>query len=589
MAEHVGVGTGTEHSLALRSSAAVRRWFWMAAIVLGGAQTWMSRHTLSTHDSVSYLDIADAYLRADWQAALNAHWSPLYSWLLALTLGLIEPTPYWELATVKLVNFVVYLGALVAFDFFLRALIAHVDGELERSERLGFLRVPEWVWIVSGYGLFLWSSLKWTSLYSDTPDLCTSVFVYLAAGILLRARSGMDRWINFVLLGVVVGLAYLSKTALLPIGAVFLAAGLLTAGGFRRALPRVLVAALALAVVVAPFVAALSAKEGHFTLGEAGRYVYVVFVNPGVPKRDLLHWQGEQTEFGTPEHTTRQIHESPAAFEFATPIAGSYPPWYDPSYWHAGIKIRFDVLRQIKMLVKNLVFAWDTFLAALVFGYLALLVGGGGRLRPSLAGLGANAVILVPAVVGVGVYLLATDFPASDISTQPAMRYIAPFAVLLFAGVLSSVGLPDSKQSLRWLSGITTAAVTVVVASFLASLMQDRLKNPRIHRDHVDWEITTHLAALGIGPGDEIANMGAGTADPLYWARLAGVRIVAEIADERDFWRRTPQTRADVLRAVEATGVKAVVAVKNPGKPDWAVEEGWQKYGERNVYVYRFY
>ena len=224
----------------------------MAAIVLGGAQTWMSRHTLSTHDSVSYLDIADAYLRADWQAALNAHWSPLYSWLLALTLGLIEPTPYWELATVKLVNFVVYLGALVAFDFFLRALIAHVDGELERSERLGFLRVPEWVWIVSGYGLFLSSSLKWTSLYSDTPHLCTSVFVYLAAGILLRARSGMDRWINFVLLGVVVGLAYLSKTALLPIGAAFLAAGLLTAGGFRRALPRVLVAALALAVVVAP-------------------------------------------------------------------------------------------------------------------------------------------------------------------------------------------------------------------------------------------------------------------------------------------------------------------------------------------------
>ena len=240
--------------------------------------------------------------------------------------------------------------------------------------------------------------------------------------------------------------------------------------------------------------------------------MYVVFVNPGVPKRDLHHWQGEQPEFGTPKHTTRQIHESPAAFEFATPIAGSYPPWYDPSYWHAGIKIRFDVLQQINVLVKNLVFAWNTFLAALVFGYLALLVGGG-RLRPSLEGLGANAVILVPAVVGLGVYLLVTDFPDSDISTQPAMRYIAPFAVLLFAGVLSSVRFPDSRQSLRWLSGITTAAVAVVVASFLASLVQDRLK-PRVHRDHVDWEITTHLAAWASGRATKSRTWGPGPLTP---------------------------------------------------------------------------
>ena len=51
---------------------------------------------------------------------------------------------------------------------------------------------------------------------------------------------------------------------------------------------------------------------------------------------------------------------------------------------------------------------------------------------------------------------------------QPAMRYIAPFTVLLFAGVFSSVRLPDSKESRQWLEGVTFAALAVVCASLVA-------------------------------------------------------------------------------------------------------------------------
>ena len=194
----------------------------------------------------------------------------------------------------ELVNFLVYLGALVAFDFFLRALIAHNHRQSERDDQAGFLRVPEWVWLLSGYSLFLWSALKWTTLHSDTPDLSTSVFVYLAAGILLRARCGADGWHSFLLLGVVLALAYLSKTALLPISLAFLAVGLLSTGNFRRSLPRVVVAGLVLAVVSAPFVAALSAHENRLTFGDAGKYMYVLFVNPGFPG-DSLQSIGRET------------------------------------------------------------------------------------------------------------------------------------------------------------------------------------------------------------------------------------------------------------------------------------------------------
>jgi hypothetical protein len=568
------------------STAVLRRWLWLAAILLGALQVWTHRYTLSTHDSVSYLDIADAYLRNDWQAALNPHWSPLYSWLLALALSILEPTPYWELFVVKLVNFLVYLSALVAFNFFLGALIAHNHRQSERDDQGGFLRVPEWVWLLSGYSLFLWSALKWTTLYSDTPDLTTCVFVYLAAGILLRARCGADGWRSFLLLGVVLGLAYLSKTALLPISLAFLAVGLLSTGNFRRDLPRVVVAGLALAVVSAPFVAAISAQENRLTFGEAGKYMYVLFVNPGFPGKALRHWQGDKRpEFGVPEHPTREIHGSPSAFEFKTPIAGSYPPWFNPSYWHAGLEMRLDLKRQTNVLAKNLVFAWSTFLGALAFGYLAL-ISGRDRFLSSLAALKSNVTLLVPAAAGLAAYFLAADLPQNDLETQPAMRYIAPFAVLLFAGVFSSVRMPDSKESRQWLKGITFAAVAVVFASLIADPVRERLDRRLNNKEHVEWDTAAGLAGRGILPGDEIAHLGYGLS--LYWARLAKVRIIAEIDDEVDFWSAAPPVRAEALRAVEQTGAKAVVAASTREKPASAAQEGWQRIGDSSIYVYLF-
>ncbi len=566
------------------SATNLRRWFWLAAILLGAIQVWTYRYTLSTDDSVSYLDIADAYLRGDWHAALNTHWSPLYSWLLALALYLLKPAPYWELAVVKLVNFLIYLGALAAFDFFLRTLIEHNDRQLARDSENGFLKVPHWVWIVSGYLLLLWSTHKWTALFSDTPDLATSLFVYVAAGILLRGGGATNSWLHFLLLGSMLGLAYLSKTALLPISSAFLAGGLVSAKSFRQGFTQAVVAGLALAAVSAPFVAALSIKEGRFTFGDVGKYTYAVFVNPGGTEVPWFHWQGGRPEFGTPLHAERKIYESPTVFEFGTPIAGSYPPWYEPSYWYAGVKIRFNLKQQLWVLARNMWFAWTTFLGALTFAYLALVYGGG-RLRASLAALKSNAAMLVPAVAGLAAYLLSTDLSRNDIVTQPVMRYIAPFVVLLSAGVFSSVRLADSKESRRWLAAMLVAASAFVGASLIANPVRDWVQGPA-KRDHVNWQIAEGLASLGVVPGDAIAIMGYD--DPRYWARLAKVRIVAEIADEKDFWSHSAPDRAAVLRAIKKTGATAVVAPSRADKPDTVLAEGWQKARVGNVYVYLF-
>ena len=68
-------------------------------------------------DGISYLDIGDAYFRADWVNAINPVWSPLYSWILGFANFVIRPSIQWEFPVVHLVNFIIYLMALSSFEF----------------------------------------------------------------------------------------------------------------------------------------------------------------------------------------------------------------------------------------------------------------------------------------------------------------------------------------------------------------------------------------------------------------------------------------------------------------------------------------
>src|SRR6266436_6436899 len=86
-----------------RSLRLLRAVFWAIAIVTGFLQTWMARFSV-TSDGICYLDIASAYLRGDWHNALNSYWSPFFSWLLALAMGIFHPAPYWESTLLHFVN-----------------------------------------------------------------------------------------------------------------------------------------------------------------------------------------------------------------------------------------------------------------------------------------------------------------------------------------------------------------------------------------------------------------------------------------------------------------------------------------------------
>src|SRR5215831_15431337 len=97
---------------------------WLVVLVLGFVQAWATRYNIEP-DRISYLDIADKYLQRDWTAAVNAYWSPLYSWLLAAAFYLFRPTSYWEYPVVHLVNFLLYLVAFGCFEPILVQIISH--------------------------------------------------------------------------------------------------------------------------------------------------------------------------------------------------------------------------------------------------------------------------------------------------------------------------------------------------------------------------------------------------------------------------------------------------------------------------------
>ncbi len=178
---------------------------WLIALLLGFLQAWARRHESADGlgymgpDGISYLDIGDAYMRGDWYVAVNAMWSPFYSWLTGLWLHLLQPASFWEFTAVRLLNFVIYVFALFSFAYFLRAL------RRDREIRITDAGLPEWSWLIFGYTIFIWTSLFMNRVSRTSPDLLLAALVFLACGLLLRIRTGASRRLLFVMLGIRAG------------------------------------------------------------------------------------------------------------------------------------------------------------------------------------------------------------------------------------------------------------------------------------------------------------------------------------------------------------------------------------------------
>src|SRR5581483_1151433 len=332
--------------LKLTSVTIIRILFWTLAIIVAAAQLWTVRH-YTNPDGISYIEIATNYVQGNWSNAVNAYWSPLYSWAIALAFLILRPSPYWQVATAHLVVFVGYLTALLSFELFLAELLklSTVSSTPKRQ------MLPRSVVYLVAYTAFLFTTLSLIVIVFCSPDMIALTLTLLVVTLILHIQRTGGSVVTFASLGLTCALLFLARTAFAPSIVVCLVIVLFLRRKQRRTLAKPVLSFLAVtAVVAAPFVVAISQKTHRLTIGESGRLNYGWEV---AGARPYIHWQGEPFDIGRPIHPTTRVLALPQTFVFPPPISASYPPWYDPSYWYAGIQPKLKLKRQIWLVVVN--------------------------------------------------------------------------------------------------------------------------------------------------------------------------------------------------------------------------------------------
>ena len=557
--------------------------FTAAACSLAWIHAWPHRYDIWS-DGLSYLDMADALGRRDWATAMNGTWSPLYPLLVGLVLSVVRPAPAMEGPAVQALNFGILLAAAAAFGLLVCELQRYDAG---RSLRPGESWRGGARW---GTALVLISAVLFTQCAVEqfirveyvSPDLCVAAAFFLGTAMLVRILRKAASAGTYVALGAILGLGYLAKSIFFPLALLFLVAAFGAAGARSEALRGVALSIAAFALIAAAWILPLSLSRGRFTLGEAGRLNYAWYVN-GVPAPPRF-WQGGPEGAGTPVHPARLLATAPEVYDFDRPLRVTYPAWYDPSFWYEGVRLRFDGRRQAAVVAENA--RWYAHalagipaegvpvMDATVVWALALLLYATGRGRAVWTEARPYLWLIFPAVGGLGLYGLI----------QLQGRYVGAMIAVLFLVGFALVRL-SGAEARRFVGGVLAIIFVVWAGRYAISVSRWLRPEPSVSRDSATrsdrWplEVADALRRVGARPGARVAFVGK--SPHFYWARLAGVRIVAELRDgsmvpgipETDqvspFWLRDEASRLRVVDAFRRDGVDVVVTDAHPDQGPW--------------------
>jgi hypothetical protein len=509
----------------LREAVSIPVWCLLAAS-WGVLSAWLYRDWMNP-DGISYLDLSDNALQNGPLALVNAHWSPLYPALIACWKLLFRPTPVHEFICVHALNGVIYSIAAVCFGFFLSQFL-----KLRSSPDESWVRKT--IFTAFGFSLFFLYMNADITPFVVTPDLLLACAVFVAAGLFCRLLRDPEKWQPYLALGCVLALGYYAKSVMLVVGLALLILLLVSRPMHFK---RVLLAAAVMLLLAAPQILLVSKRVGHLSMGETGRLNYLWWVNGIQP---FVGWTGGV-------HPPRTIFENPQVLEFATPIAGTYPLWYDPTYWYEGAKAQFNASQQIVALRRSLQFYVGIFndLKYPIAGLVVLsLLALWRRSSP-------NWVHLWLVIWSIGIlFMYALEFTE--------YRYAAPFLVVFWLAaygvVLKRDGIPE------WIVLLVIAGFALAPRITETTSQYQVLSRPRGEFDHVI--AARNLEAMGVRAGDHIATVGAPFVD--FYARIARLRVIAQVSDEAAFWK-LPQLEAETIEnALARTGARVLVARDRP-------------------------
>lgn len=510
----------------------------VVCLALGAADAFIGRHAMNP-DGLSYLEIGQTALRVGVRGLENGYWSPGYPALIAATFALVRPGSAAEFPVVHALNFAI----LVATVFILRRLARSWIGDAQ-STTADATGASALIPISFGMFVSIASAVSPTLVSPDLAVLATTLLIALACQKLRTSGT----WWTACALGASCALGYWMKTAMLPLGAMLLGLLFILPPSIERARAKVIAAGAVWLLASLPVIGLTSAAVGRLSYGETGRLNYAWSV---------LH----EPEFGSLTHPRRVVLAAPKVIEFATPIPGTFPLFYDLSYWSEGTPVHFDPRKQLRTLASNVeVYAnlWLTDYPGVVAILVALAVIAG--LPPRDRSRPRADVLLLWAVGWLGVYAAVLIEP----------RYTAPAVLMLSYSLM--------RTFMHRVTGAMAMRVAIVAAGFVllksASVGRRTLSEIRNIRQPAYLELADRLRAVGLTPTTQIATVGLSDAYRAYFAHAGGLRVTAAVLDSTGEWPVTGPELDQVKAALAQAGVRAIVRPHGPVDPSGAA---WQR------------
>jgi hypothetical protein len=503
-----------------------KREIWIVSTLLAAILVWSGRFVVNP-DGISYLDLSDDVRTGRFMDAVNPHWSPGYPYLLALWLSPLSPGSVWESTAVHILNGILFLGALAAFGFFLREL----EKSQRNNERVALPLNTGWGRFAA-YSIFLWCALVLITIRAITPDMLVTLLGFIAAALFVRIRSDRAGTASYVTFGLILGLAALSKSFMFPVAILMIALSAIQQPKFTRHL----LAFAVFMVVTAPHVAALSYKSGRLTIGESARIVYLLKVNQ-IPK----------------------LREGIAYFP-TDKANRTYPAWDDPTILYKGMSPDINAADQATALKRNLVTLAG--FALKVLGPLLIVVA----VKDRKVAMQNRALSAAAAAVIAGYLFLHTE-----------TRLDGFWVALMIVSVLAGVTLDPREKNFTIGRGFVHLITIVSVVSFVTFVF-DQAGSSRPDRGlagrNRNATVAREIERMGIQRGSRIALVG--DESDIYWARLAGVQIAAQIPlRAAESYAALPETaRNQIHDQFRAIGARAIVASWTPPP---VTSSGWRQ------------
>ena len=486
------------------------------SLILGAMDTWFLRNWNLNPDGVSYFDLARAVARHGIPAVINGYWSPLYPAMLGGALRFFAPTPEMIFPMVRMIGYVVFVGATLAFSRLLRIATNSNPGYHAASPGTRTLI------LVAAWELYLLLVLKAVGLFLVTPDMGVALFVFFECGELVALATMPMTPRRWTRLGIVLAIGYWWKAILFPVSVVMLLVASWIAWRRRDAWRGPIVAASAFTSLALLFMVPLSLLVGRPTFGETGRLNQLWFVNEAPHLTTLCIAPGKQLPLGRVGIVRTDSVLIARPLTCALPERwpdSTLPLWYDASYWYQQTHTYMSFEETTAAVKRDIGYMREALtdaapLLTVTFALLAIVVLVT-RSSPSSAW-----PLVVLTVIPVSFYLLV----------YVELRHIVPFLVAGAVAVLLAIINRPSRWRRALLAGIVAiGAVDCAMHLSLPALIEFSIFRHELRGDprpaQLSDRVAKLLAARGIEPGSRVATIN--TLWNVDWAQRAGVVVRA--------------------------------------------------------------